>query len=145
MYPDIEGKCRCGCGLETVQKTRKQIITKRNKIIPERKYYAKWYDYEHQRIALIFFGMVKGMPGFFSNFLLQNQDYKCANCNISIESYAELDHDIAIILGGTNIPENWRGLCRDCHLAKTKIDLMCLRLERGTLKIPNNNQLKLAI
>jgi 5-methylcytosine-specific restriction protein A len=35
----------------------------------------------------------------------------------------ELDHIIALVNGGTNDPENLAGLCRWCHIKKTRIDM----------------------
>jgi 5-methylcytosine-specific restriction protein A len=35
----------------------------------------------------------------------------------------ELDHIVALVNGGTNDPENFAGLCRWCHIKKTRIDM----------------------
>ena len=131
MFPKIDGKCRCGCGLDAEKKIRKEIITKRGKVIPAREYFDEWHNRKHENNAFFFYSYVKGFPQWFNSHLKNLQDSKCANCGADIENYAEADHDIAIVLGGTNLPRNWRLLCRECHLAKTKIDLMCLRMERS--------------
>ena len=33
-----------------------------------------------------------------------------------------VDHEIALMNGGTNDIENLRGLCHDCHALKTEVD-----------------------
>ena len=49
----------------------------------------------------------------------------CVRCQEQgrIRAATELDHIIALVNGGTNDPENFQGLCSDCHEQKTRIDL----------------------
>ena len=47
----------------------------------------------------------------------------CQNCGIRVGYGGEVDHAIALILGGHNAEHNLRFLCRNCHAAKTKSDL----------------------
>ena len=35
----------------------------------------------------------------------------------------ELDHIVPLHKGGSDEPENWQGLCNECHRDKTAIDL----------------------
>lgn len=49
----------------------------------------------------------------------------CVHCETRgiVRIATELDHIEAIINGGHDVPSNRQGLCRDCHEAKTAIDL----------------------
>ena len=47
----------------------------------------------------------------------------CQNCGIRVGHGGEIDHALAIILGGKNCESNLRFLCKNCHAAKTKTDV----------------------
>ena len=47
----------------------------------------------------------------------------CQNCGIRVRYGGEVDHAIALILGGQNAEGNLRFLCANCHAAKTKADV----------------------
>lgn len=47
----------------------------------------------------------------------------CQNCHIRVGYGGEVDHAIALILGGENAESNLRFLCQNCHAAKTKADV----------------------
>lgn len=53
--------------------------------------------------------------------------HPCASCGrITPAPEIEVDHRIALALGGTNAPENLQLLCRDCHKAKTAADMAAM-------------------
>lgn len=52
--------------------------------------------------------------------ICESQNYNCAICKSS--PIEELDHILAFVAGGSNLPSNIQGLCRDCHIDKTKED-----------------------
>ncbi len=47
----------------------------------------------------------------------------CQNCGMRVGFGGEVDHAIALILGGPNRESNLRFLCANCHAAKTKADV----------------------
>jgi 5-methylcytosine-specific restriction protein A len=47
----------------------------------------------------------------------------CQNCGMRVGHGGEVDHAIALILGGKNAESNLRFLCKTCHAAKTKADV----------------------
>lgn len=48
----------------------------------------------------------------------------CQNCGNRTPYGGEVDHAKAIILGGENRESNLRYLCKNCHAAKTKTDVV---------------------
>ena len=45
----------------------------------------------------------------------------CDECGDDVSlADIEWDHILPLCLGGTNDDDNWHGLCRKCHAAKTK-------------------------
>ncbi len=59
----------------------------------------------------------------------KQQGYRCAACGLP-QVHLELDHIIALSLGGTDERRNLQGLCHDCHLSKTRSDMAALRKAR---------------
>lgn len=51
--------------------------------------------------------------------LVEKQKKRCAICG-GRPSRFEFDHIEELSLGGTNEPDNWQALCRDCHVAKSR-------------------------
>ena len=50
----------------------------------------------------------------------QAQDERCAKCSDPVEmAHVEWDHKHALWCGGGNEPENFQGICGDCHTRKT--------------------------
>jgi 5-methylcytosine-specific restriction protein A len=47
----------------------------------------------------------------------------CQNCGMRVGHGGEVDHAVALILGGKNAESNLRFLCANCHAAKSKTDL----------------------
>jgi 5-methylcytosine-specific restriction enzyme A len=47
----------------------------------------------------------------------------CQNCGIRVRYGGEVDHAVALILGGPHRESNLRFLCSNCHAAKTKTDV----------------------
>ena len=47
----------------------------------------------------------------------------CQNCGVRVRHSGEVDHAVALILGGPNRESNLRFLCANCHAAKTKADV----------------------
>lgn len=49
----------------------------------------------------------------------------CVECERigRVELAVEVDHEVAVINGGTEARTNLRGLCRACHVAKTARDV----------------------
>jgi len=59
--------------------------------------------------------------------LWEQQGCQCASCFQPLTlGEVEWDHVRPLALGGTN-EENWQGLCRDCHKAKTAQDVGRIR------------------
>ncbi len=53
--------------------------------------------------------------------LWQAQDKRCAKCSDPVElAHVEWDHKHSLWCGGGNEPENFQGICGDCHTAKTR-------------------------
>lgn len=50
--------------------------------------------------------------------LIERQGKRCAVCGGCPRTF-EFDHIQELSLGGTNDPENWQALCRDCHVTKS--------------------------
>ena len=49
----------------------------------------------------------------------------CARDGCS-EPWVEVDHILALALGGRDVDENCEGLCKACHLTKTKSDVKAI-------------------
>lgn len=133
FFPLVNGICRCGCGGQTTSYTRYYNRKKGTVSIA----YRRWIDKEHGRLAYIFFSFIKGMPNGFFNYLADLQGWKCKDCGSKKEysSDLEADHNVAIVLGGNNLPDNWQLLCHQCHVNKTKIDMLCYKMLKGKLRI----------
>lgn len=54
--------------------------------------------------------------------ILKAQDGACRACGCRLEHF-EMDHVVALGLGGANSPDNWAALCPPCHRSKTRADL----------------------
>lgn len=55
--------------------------------------------------------------------VLYKQDYKCLKCQVLLHPRLfEVDHILALCLGGDNTPENLQALCLNCHALKTVND-----------------------
>ena len=53
----------------------------------------------------------------------------CA-CQGRTAAATELDHRLALGLGGTDTDDNRQGLCSDCHAEKTRADMAKMRGQR---------------
>lgn len=52
------------------------------------------------------------------------QQWKCANCKNTLTEFFEIDHILAIALGGDeDTLTNLQALCSDCHRHKTLFDI----------------------
>ena len=51
--------------------------------------------------------------------LVEAQGKRCKLCGCTPSRF-EFDHIQELSLGGTNDPDNWQALCRDCHSTKSK-------------------------
>lgn len=49
---------------------------------------------------------------------MNEQDYKCANCNCKLDETCHADHIIPHSKGGKTIEENCQVLCRKCNIKK---------------------------
>lgn len=45
---------------------------------------------------------------------------ECAGCGMKCDRGWELDHVVALALGGDDEPSNWQVLCLPCHRAKSR-------------------------
>lgn len=79
----------------------------------------------------------KGALGSFTKEDIQRihkqQRHKCAVCRTSIKDAYEIDHIVAIAVGGTNWPKNLQLLCMPCNRSKGKKDPIEFMRERGML------------
>ena len=50
------------------------------------------------------------------------QEWKCGDCQMTLNAAYEIDHIIPVCDGGTNQRENLVALCRNCHGLKTTRD-----------------------
>lgn len=48
------------------------------------------------------------------------QDWKCAECEATLRSTAQVDHIHPLHAGGSNHPSNLQVLCVECHARKTQ-------------------------
>lgn len=48
-----------------------------------------------------------------------SQQWCCGGCNILLSAYYEVDHQVALMNGGSNDSSNLVALCRECHAKKT--------------------------
>lgn len=53
------------------------------------------------------------------------QEPLCVMCKAKgiVRLAEELDHIVALVNGGLDVPENRQGLCKPCHEAKTRQDM----------------------
>jgi 5-methylcytosine-specific restriction enzyme A len=53
------------------------------------------------------------------------QEPLCVMCKAAgrVRLAQELDHIVALVNGGEDVPENRQGLCSECHEAKTRLDM----------------------
>ena len=57
-------------------------------------------------------------------FVAYQQDWKCKNCNSTLNAWFEIDHVTRLEYGGSNEVNNLVALCRECHGKKTAIENM---------------------
>lgn len=50
------------------------------------------------------------------------QDFKCSLCKKSLGKYFEVDHIVPFSQGGKTTIENLQGVCKPCHIQKSKVD-----------------------
>jgi 5-methylcytosine-specific restriction endonuclease McrA len=62
------------------------------------------------------------IPRFLSQEIAFRQGYACAECGSLMRTW-EIDHRVALCLGGENHVSNYHALCPNCHSFKTKVDL----------------------
>ena len=61
------------------------------------------------------------IPRFLSQEIAFNQGYACGHCGALMRTW-EIDHRVALCLGGHNHRSNYHALCPNCHSFKTKED-----------------------
>ena len=60
-----------------------------------------------------------------------SQKWRCAACNRLLSAHFEIDHGLALSLGGSNSRRNLQALCPCCHRAKTHGDMQRLHTHFG--------------
>ena len=65
--------------------------------------------------------------------LRQKQNGRCAYCRKNLGRKGQLDHIVALSLGGSNRPSNLQWLCEDCNKSKGARDAADYARERGLL------------
>ena len=55
-------------------------------------------------------------------YVASNQKWRCAMCDVLLDSCFEIDHIQSLHKGGTNHISNLRALCRNCHGRKTAME-----------------------
>ncbi len=68
-------------------------------------------------------------------------DVRCALCDQ--DGDMDLDHILALGLGGLDHLFNWQFLCRPCHKKKTAIDLRDIFHRKSKIRVFGKNQLNL--
>lgn len=66
--------------------------------------------------------------------VLERQDGKCAYPDCEVSEALEIDHIIALALGGKDSDENLEGLCRHHHAAKTRRDVKFIAKAKRLVK-----------
>ncbi len=119
MFPDIEGKCACGCGLD----------------LPPRR--SRFSTENCSRFAWAVRNIICNAHQAPSKFINKYYGNKCSECD-SINGL-ELDHIIGVKHGGGGCwLSNYRWLCKVCHNDKTNKDF-----KRKRHKPDNNLKLEL--
>ena len=57
-------------------------------------------------------------------YVASQQQWKCGDCNQTLNAWFEVDHKRRLEYGGTNEVTNLVALCRDCHGKKTAMENM---------------------
>jgi len=61
----------------------------------------------------------RNVTGLMKKKVAASQEWKCGNCNKTLDETYEVDHKLALFKGGSNAPENLVALCPHCHRKKT--------------------------
>ena len=106
LYPTIKGVCCCGCGQE--------LTGRRTRFATE----------ECRQIALINYYILKGNTKVIRRQLELRDGCICSNCGVKNEDW-DADHIIPVHKGGGGCTlDNYQTLCKRCHKAKTKLDIV---------------------
>lgn len=103
---------QCMCNPKHVYKTDKSfqshLLTKRHK---------NWIEVPHEVIAQ---QSRRKVSEYTKKLVAATANWKCELCYAVLNVNYEIDHKLALYLGGTNEKENLQSLCPDCHRTKTK-------------------------
>jgi hypothetical protein len=61
----------------------------------------------------------RNVTGLMKKKVAASQQWKCGNCNKTLDETYEVDHKLALFKGGTNDQSNLVALCPNCHRSKT--------------------------
>ena len=61
----------------------------------------------------------RNVTGLMKKKVAASQEWKCGNCNKTLDETSEVDQKLALFKGGSNAPENLVALCPHCHRKKT--------------------------
>lgn len=104
MFPDIPGKCACGCG-EAIGGRR-----------------TRWAEKSHGDIAYHWFMVIKGGVSNIRRAVFERDGGACRNCGVIGRNW-EADHIVPVHKGGGGCGlENFQTLCVDCHKEKSIIE-----------------------
>jgi HNH endonuclease len=55
-----------------------------------------------------------------------SREWKCYICDCSLPSYFQIDHKVALCLGGKDEYSNLAAICPGCHPKKTLMEVRCI-------------------
>jgi predicted HNH restriction endonuclease len=61
----------------------------------------------------------RNVTGLMKKKVAASQQWKCGNCETTLDETYEVDHKLALFKGGTNDQSNLVALCPNCHRKKT--------------------------
>jgi hypothetical protein len=65
------------------------------------------------------------LRGWERNKIAAAGRWRCSMCNVLLPHVFEIDHTLALSLGGDNSPGNLTALCLECHAHKTLAEAAC--------------------
>jgi len=66
----------------------------------------------------------RSVSGTKKKYVAASQQWKCGECNTSLDAWFEVDHKVRLADGGSNHISNLIALCRNCHGKKTTFENM---------------------
>lgn len=116
VFPDIPGKCACGCGLELKGR------------------HSRFSTVSCSRFAWAVRNIICNVHKMPGSFITKYYGNKCDECKEN--NGDELDHIIGVKHGGGGCwLSNYRWLCYKCHRNKTNVDFGFKAISKDQLKI----------